>query len=95
MLAPLTLDTEVSLTNAGGATACPPVCSPQEVQFNARGFRLNPATTPNGGNNICIGACGMATPQVLNFVNTQGVNYRIVIQPTGKVSWCVVSTCIQ
>ena len=100
-MAPLTMKTGVSLTNANsvpvdGAT----VSSPQDVRFTSLGFRVNASGTPNGGNNLCINsagsayiACAATAAQALNFKNTAGDNYRIVILPTGKISMCYTSTC--
>ena len=94
-LSTLTLDSEVSLTNATGATVGSGVNSPQSIQFNSMGLRVN----SGNANNLCItnaGAgvtCGSTTSQALNFKNSQGINYRIVVLPTGKISWCYVSTC--
>ena len=95
----LTLDSEVSLTNAAGDTVgggTPAVISPQTVQFNSMGLRVNT------GSGLCItssgsytsgGACTSSTSQAFNFKNSQGLNYRIVVLPTGKISWCYASTC--
>lgn len=91
----MTMDSEVSLTNAGGTAAG----SPQDLQFNAKGMlRVN----TGNANNLCINtttgagvACASNTAQALNFMNTRGVNYRIVVATTGKVSWCYTNTCGQ
>ena len=95
----LTLDSEVSLTNAnsdtvGGGT--PAVLSSQSVQFNSMGMRVS-------GSGLCIAssgsytgsACTSSDRQAFNFKNTRSPadNYRIVVLPTGKISWCYVSTC--
>jgi prepilin-type N-terminal cleavage/methylation domain-containing protein len=92
----LTLDSEVSLTNSAGATVGSGVNSPQTIQFNSMGLRVNP--TPANGNNICSGSpCTAATSQYLNFKNKRkpSDNYRIVVFPTGKISWCYSSACTQ
>lgn len=94
-LSTLTLDSAVSLTNATGATVGSGVSSPQSIQFNSMGLRVN----SGNANNLCISntgagvACGSATAQALNFKNSQGLNYRIVVLPTGKISWCYASAC--
>lgn len=91
----LTLDSQVSLTNAAGDTVGSGVSSPQTLQFNSMGMRVN----TGHANNQCISntgastACGAATSQALNFKNSKGLNYRIVVRPTGKVSWCYSNTC--
>lgn len=91
----LTLDSEVSLTNAAGDTVGSGVSSPQTLQFNTMGMRVN----TGNANNQCISntgastACGASTSQALNFKNSKGLNYRIVVRPTGKVSWCYSNTC--
>lgn len=97
VLPPLSFVTGISLTNASGAS----VSSPQVAQFSPSGRPVDPSTTPNSSNNLCItssGAyttCSRSTPQALNFQNTVGVNYRIVITTTGKVSWCYSGSCAQ
>lgn len=94
-LSTLTLDSAVSLTNATGATVGSGVSSPQSIQFNSMGLWVN----SGNANNLCISntgagvACGSATAQALNFKNTKGINYRIVVLPTGKISWCYASAC--
>ena len=93
----LTLDSEVSLTNATGATVGSGVNSPQSLQFNSMGLRLN----SGNANNLCISntgagvTCSSATAQAFNFKNSIGYNYRIVVLPTGKVSWCYTGTCVE
>ena len=87
--------TGLSLTNASGAS----VSSPQVAQFTSSGRPVNPLTSSS--NNLCIASsgayttCSSAYPQALNFKNTAGVNYRIVITTTGKVSWCYSGSCVQ
>jgi prepilin-type N-terminal cleavage/methylation domain-containing protein len=94
-IAMLTLDSQVSLTNAAGDTVGSGVSSPQTLQFNTMGMRVN----TGNANNQCISntgastACGASTSQALNFKNSKGLNYRIVVRPTGKVSWCYSNTC--
>ena len=90
----LTFDSEVSLTNANGDTVGSGVSSPQSFRFSTMGMRVN-----YGANNQCISntgastACGAATSQALNFKNSKGLNYRIVVLPTGKIAWCYSGTC--
>lgn len=95
VLSPITLDSEVSLTNASSAS----VGSPQDVQFNSKGLRV----VTGNANNLCINAAGGYTGaacdnnsrQAFNFRNTRGFNYRIVVATTGKVSWCYTNICAQ
>ncbi len=93
----LTLDSEVSLSNAAGASVGSGVNSPQTVQFSSMGLRLN----TGNGNNVCISntgasvTCGSTTSQVFNFKNSLGINYRVVVSSTGKMSWCYTSSCAQ
>ncbi len=95
VLPPMNFVSGLSLTNAFGAS----VSSPQVAQFASSGRPVNPLTSSS--NNLCIttsGAyttCSSAYPQALNFKNTAGVNYRIVITTTGKVSWCYSGSCVQ
>lgn len=97
VLPALSFVTGLSLTNASGAS----VNSPQVAQFTPSGRPVNPLTSSS--NNLCIASSGAYTacssstqyPQALNFQNTAGVNYRIVITTTGKVSWCYSSSCAQ
>lgn len=94
-VATLTLDSEVSLTNAAGAIVGSGVGSPQTLRFNTMGMRVN----TGDANNQCISttgastACSSSTAQALNFRNSQGLNYRIVVLTTGKISWCYANTC--
>ena len=91
----LTLDSEVSLTNAAGATVGSGVSSPQSVQFSSMGLRVN----TGNGNNVCISntgasvTCGSTTSQVFNFKNSKSPPDRIVVLTTGKISWCYAGAC--
>jgi Tfp pilus assembly protein FimT len=99
VIPPLTLDSEVSLTNATNATVGAGVSSPQDVQFSSMGLRRD----TGNANNLCItgtgaytgAACTSATNQAFNFMNTRGLNYRLVVTATGKASWCYTSGCAQ
>jgi prepilin-type N-terminal cleavage/methylation domain-containing protein len=94
VIPPMTMVPGITLTNAGGTV----VVSPQDVQFTPMG-RPSPFTsTPGGANNLCINPDGTGTGntppcngdppgQSLNFMNTNGLNYRIVITKTGKAAW--------
>ncbi len=101
VLPPLTFVTGLSLTNASGALVGSGVSSPQTVAFISSGRPVNPGCTSSTGPNLCIdttsGAYTTGTSpltQALNFRNTVGVNYRIVISTTGKVSLCYSSSCV-
>ena len=95
----MTLDSEVSLTNATGATIGAGVSSPQSVQLSPMGMRRDTGSA----NILCITAAGAYTgaactgngTQAFNFKNTRGLNYRIVVTSTGKASWCYTSSCAQ
>jgi len=97
VLTPMTLDTEVSLTNATGATVGAGVSSPQDVQLSPMGLRRD----TGNANNLCItstgaytgAACLSTDNQAFNFKNTRGLNYRIVLTSTGKAAWCYTSSC--
>jgi len=97
VLPPMTLDSEVSLTNANGATVGAGVSSPQNVQLSPMGMRRD----TGNANNLCITATGAYTGaacttngnQAFNFQNTRRLNYRIVVTSTGKASWCYTSSC--
>jgi prepilin-type N-terminal cleavage/methylation domain-containing protein len=102
VLAANTMNTGVSLTNVGGALVNAGVQAPQVVSFLPTGMWTNASDL---GNNICLGAAapfapglcgpiGNPTAQVLNFRDTGADNYRIVIRPTGKVTWCYVGNCV-
>ncbi len=86
---------EISLTNAANGT----VGSPQDVQFTSLGRPVNPSTTPNAANNLCITttgaytACSGGTAQAINLKNSIGLNYRVTVGTTGKLSWCYASSC--
>jgi type II secretory pathway pseudopilin PulG len=85
----------ISLTNASGGA----VGSPQDVQFTSLGRPVNPSTTPNAANNLCITntgaytACGGGTSQAINLKNSRGLNYRVIVGTTGKLSWCYTNSC--
>jgi prepilin-type N-terminal cleavage/methylation domain-containing protein len=93
------VNNEVNLTNTNGDFVGAGISSTQDVQFMPNGLRLNTGTAGN----LCIalpaGAdyvpCTAATAQVFNFRNTKKDNYRVVILPTGKISWCYSSACAQ
>jgi len=95
----MTMDLEVDLTNATGATVGAGVSSPQNVQLSPMGMRRD----TGNANNLCITATGAYTgaactgngTQAFNFKNTRGLNYRIVVTSTGKASWCYTSSCAQ
>jgi len=86
---------EISLTNAANGT----VGSPQDVQFTSLGRPVNPSTTPNAANNLCITttgaytACSGGTAQAINLKNSIGLNYRVTVGTTGKLSWCYANSC--
>jgi len=86
---------EISLTNAANGT----VGSPQDVQFTSLGRPVNPSTTPNAANNLCITttgaytACSGGTAQAINLKNSIGQNYRVTVGTTGKLSWCYANSC--
>ena len=88
----LTLDSEVSLTNATNGVAN----SPQDTQINTLGMRQ---FTGNNPNNLCITnngsytACAGGNSQAYNFMNSQGKNFRIVIGQSGKAAWCYTPGC--
>lgn len=96
-LSTLTLNSEVSLSNAAGQSVGSGVNSPQTIQFNSMGLRINTGSS----NNVCISntggvvACSSTTSQAFNFKNSTGINYRIVVLPTGKISWCYTGTCAE
>lgn len=97
VLPPMTMVPGITLTNAGGTG----VVSPQDVQFTPMGRPAPFTSTPGGANNLCINPDGTGTGNVppcasnplpppaqsLNFMNTNGLNYRIVITSTGKAAW--------
>ena len=85
------------MTNVTGATVGSGVNSPQSVQFSSMGLRIN----SGNANNLCISntgagvACNSTASQAFNFKNSRGINYRIVVFSTGKVSWCYTNSCAQ
>ena len=97
VIPPMTMDLEVDLTNANNATVGAGVSSPQNVQLTSMGMRKD----TGNANNLCITATGAYTGsacagngnQAFNFMNTRGLNYRIVVTSTGKSSWCYASSC--
>ncbi|TLY21482.1 MAG: prepilin-type N-terminal cleavage/methylation domain-containing protein [Nitrospirae bacterium] len=99
VIPPLTLDSEVSLTNATNATVGAGVDSPQDVQFSSMGLRRD----TGNANNLCVSgtgaytgaACTSNSNQAFNFMNTRGLNYRLVVTSNGKASWCYTSGCAQ
>ena len=99
VITPLTLDSEVSLTNAAGTAVGSGVNSPQDVQFSPMGLRRD----SGNANNLCItstgaytgAACTSNSNQAVNFMNSRGLNYRLVVTSTGKASWCYTGGCAQ
>ena len=92
VLPPITMNSRVSLTDAGGGAGA----SPQDLRFNPMGPWVNTGTV----NNICLNAGGVAgacpsTSQVLNFRSPGADNFRIVVKQTGKIIWCYIPTCTQ
>jgi prepilin-type N-terminal cleavage/methylation domain-containing protein len=93
VLAPMTMVPGISLANAGGALVGAGIASPQDVVLTPMGRPLPFLSTANGANNLCINAagatvgCAGATAQALNFINANGVNYRITITASGKAAW--------
>jgi prepilin-type N-terminal cleavage/methylation domain-containing protein len=91
-LATIIMNPIITLTNEAGTA----VVAPQIVGFTAMGTWINQSDL---GNNICVsntdipGACPQ-TRQVLNFQNSNALNHRIVILPTGKVAWCYTGNCV-
>jgi prepilin-type N-terminal cleavage/methylation domain-containing protein len=88
-----TLDSLIALTDASNAV----VTSPQDVQFSQVGIRKFIGTNAN---NLCIAttgaytACAGGNAQAFNFRTTNGnFNYRVVVAPSGKSTWCYASTC--
>jgi prepilin-type N-terminal cleavage/methylation domain-containing protein len=89
----LTLDSLIALTDASNGA----VASPQDVQFSQVGIRQFIGTNAN---NLCVTntgaytACAGGNAQVFNFRNTdRNLNYRTVIAPSGKATWCYTPTC--
>jgi len=88
----VTLDSLIALTDASNGA----VTSPQDVQFSQVGIRQFTGTNVN---NLCIAntgaytGCAVANAQVFNFRNERNLNYRVVIAPSGKSTWCYSATC--
>ena len=87
-------DVNGNLANIAGTGV---VKSPQSLRFSPMGIWVN----AQNANNICMVGAAPTTPcpatpnsQVLNFVNSNAVNHRIVILPTGKVAWCYTGNCV-
>ncbi|TAL10300.1 MAG: prepilin-type N-terminal cleavage/methylation domain-containing protein [Nitrospirae bacterium] len=93
----ITLDPEVSLSNASGQSVGAGVTSPQSVQFNAMGLRVNSGSSGNVciSNSGAVATCSSSTNQALNFKNSLGQNFRVVVTSTGKASWCYTNSCAQ
>ena len=89
----VTLNPLIALTNASNGA----VTSPQDVQFSPVGIRQFTGTNVN---NLCVSntgaytGCAIGNAQVFNFRNTdRNLNYRVVIGPSGKSTWCYSATC--
>ena len=90
VIQPITMNQEVSLTNVSSVSVSSPSGGKvQDVGFGPMGLRQDSSSNSN----LCVGACSSSVAQTLNFMNTKSLNYRIVIQPTGKVAWCYTATC--
>jgi len=95
VLPTLNLNPTLSLSDVNGNA----ITSPQDVQFNSMGLKVN----TGGANNICVTSSGAVTAcskdvsQAFNLRNTQFTrfNYRVVVASTGKVSWCYTNNCGQ
>jgi prepilin-type N-terminal cleavage/methylation domain-containing protein len=92
LLPVVTLNPLIALTDASNGA----VASPQDVQFSQVGIRQFIGTNVN---NLCITptgaytACGGGNAQAFNFKNERNLNYRVVIAPSGKSTWCYTPTC--
>jgi len=88
----VTLNPLIALTDASNGV----VTSPQDVRFSPVGIRQ---FTGTNANNLCIAttgaytACAGGNAQVFNFKNERNLNYRVVIGPSGKSTWCYTATC--
>ncbi len=88
----LNLNPLIVLTDASNNV----VASPQDVQFSQVGIRQFIGTNAN---NLCVTntgaytACAGGNAQVFNFRNERNLNYRAVIAPSGKATWCYTPTC--
>jgi prepilin-type N-terminal cleavage/methylation domain-containing protein len=88
----VTLDSLIVLTDASNGA----VTSPQDVQFSPVGIRQ---FTGTNANNLCVSntgayvGCAVGNAQVFNFRNERNLNYRVVIAPSGKSTWCYSATC--
>lgn len=98
IIPPMTMVPGISLTNAGGALVGGGIASPQDVVFTPMGRPLPFLSTTAGASNLCITPTGAGTglvpsctgtppAQALNFINANGVNYRITITQSGKAAW--------
>ena len=61
-------------------------------------WTLNQSVTglPGGTANVLFSSMGLspaAANQVIQIVNTRGLVYSVSVMPSGKVTWCVTSTC--
>jgi prepilin-type N-terminal cleavage/methylation domain-containing protein len=88
-----TLNSLIALTDANNGA----VTSPQDVSFSPVGIRQ---FTGTNANNLCVSntgaytGCAGGNAQVFNFRNTdRNLNYRVVIGPSGKSTWCYSATC--
>ena len=93
----ITMNPAVSLSDVNGNLVGAGVTSPQSLRFSPMGIWVD----AQNANNICMVGAAPTTPcpaapnsQVLNFVNANAVNHRIVILPTGKVAWCYTGNCV-
>ena len=51
---------------------------------------------PSGTTNVVFSSMGLSTAaanQLIPIVNNRGLVYSVSVMPSGKVSWCVQSTC--
>jgi prepilin-type N-terminal cleavage/methylation domain-containing protein len=100
VLPPMTMPTDIALTMANGTLVGAGLTSPQSLNFSPLGVKQDTAN----GNNLCLvansgayvgGPCGNNLTQAFNFrsLASPNYNYRIVVLPTGKISWCVDENC--
>ena len=97
VLPTIVMNRAVSLSDVNGNLVGAGVNSPQSLRFSPMGIWVD-AQNPN---NMCMVGAAPTSPcpgnpnsQVLNFVNANAVNHRIVILPTGKVAWCYTGNCV-
>ena len=92
--ATVTIQSVGGLINVSGVTGVAP--APLLNIFPTGTLNQSVTGLPGGTANVLFSSMGLSTAaanQVIQIVNTEGLVYSVSVMPSGKVTWCVTSTC--